>query len=325
MDLARGFAHYEGILVTPVQILCSAALPRWLYASLATRFPARFPPVYKFVARKTATEINDAALAWIDQAGDRPFLAFLNYFDAHDPYRPIAPFDTMFASPAYPDRPPPIHAGADREGAPRAMRPYDQAIRYIDAEVGRLLAALSTRNRLKETLVIITADHGEEFGEHVAYGHGHSLYLQGLQVGLVLVLPEHIPAGTIVRAPVSLRDVAPTVLDLVDRTASSPFPGRSLARFWLGDSLTSDTLLFETRRARNRPSGDPTATGDLQGALAGGLHFMRGADRRPQLYDIDTDPHELHDLASAPGNRAAVLQFQDLLDRANRGGSHASP
>ena len=118
-----------------------------------------------------------------------------------------------------------------------------------------------------------------------------------------------------IRIPVSLRDLPSTVLELIDGSAASPFRGSSLARFWQGGPLAADTLLFETLRTRNRPKGDPTAAGGLQGPMLDSLDFTRGAALPPHLYNIDVDPTELKNLALLPANAAMVDHFHHLLDR----------
>src|SRR5690606_30307742 len=155
-----------------------------------------------------------------------------------------------------------------------------------------LLRELERRGQLHNTLVIVTSDHGEEFGEHGMYGHGHTLNLQALNVGAIMALPERIPAGLRVTQRVSLRDLPATVLDLTGTGPAGTFPGASLARFWLKPAAVADTLYAETRLARNRPEWDPTSEGDLQSLFATDLHFIRHPDATTQLYDIARDSLE---------------------------------
>ena len=82
--------------------------------------------------------------------------------------------------------------------------------------------------------VVVAADHGEGLGEHELFDHGESLYRTEVRVPLVIVPPSRDRSRTVVDEPVSLRDVPATIADLVATDAESPFPGRSLARFWSG-------------------------------------------------------------------------------------------
>ena len=113
-----------------------------------------------------------------------------------------------------------------------AIDVYDDCIAYLDRRLGILLDELDRRGVLDDTLVIVTADHGEHLGDHLLFFHGCSLYRQLVQVPLVIVDPKGVPANRVVAEPVSLRDVPATVVDLLSLGRDAPFPGRSLARFW---------------------------------------------------------------------------------------------
>ena len=104
---------------------------------------------------------------------------------------------------------------------------YDSCISYLDARIGRLLGALRRRGVLQDTIVIVTSDHGEAFGEHELFGHGGSLYEDRIRVPLTIVAPGQVPAGRVVERPVSLRDVPATILGLLG-IESMPMPGASL-------------------------------------------------------------------------------------------------
>src|SRR6185437_5517908 len=92
---------------------------------------------------------------------------------------------------------------------------YDDCIAYLDAALGRLFDELDRRGVMKDTLVIVTSDHGEEIGEHQLVGHGRSLYREELHVPLLMVKPGRVPSGKMVLEPVSLRDLPATIVDLV--------------------------------------------------------------------------------------------------------------
>lgn len=311
--LDRGFAHYAAHEISLPQILRTGAFTRKLYNTRP--FKDFLPPAWRDYRRKTGREVSDALLAWLDRTPDRPFFAFLNYLDAHDPYLPQAPFDTAFSTVVYPPPPPPIYGGQHKDDRPRAMRPYDQAIAYLDAELGRLLDGLARRGLLEHTLVIVTSDHGEEFGEHGFYGHGHTLYQPALAVPLIMAWPGQLPGGIVVEERVSLRALPATVLDLADGSGNSPFPGRSLARFWQTEHPDPDTILVSTRWARNRPAWDATSRGDLQGVVAGGFSLLRDVDLSAELFDLSADSAERHSLAGQPDWAPVVRTLTRVLER----------
>ena len=109
---------------------------------------------------------------------------------------------------------------------------YDNCLAYLDERLGELFDALQRRGVLDRTLVIVTADHGEELGEHGLFDHGESLYRPEIRVPLLIVLPANRRSPGVVRQVVSLRDLPATIVDLVGLAAGSPFPGRSLAGLW---------------------------------------------------------------------------------------------
>ena len=180
---------------------------------------------------------------------ERPFFAFLNYIDAHDPYLLPPGFDRHFGlkpeSAAdiatirgwHSRRKSPV-TGRDLHPDPRRLR-RSPAQRQLGEQLGRLFDTLEQSGVLQNTWVILTADHGEQLGEHGFYGHGKSLYRRELHVPLLVFGPSGVPQGRSIADPVSLRDVASTVVERLGLASGSPFPGRSLARFWqpLGGGL----------------------------------------------------------------------------------------
>src|SRR5262249_3096125 len=194
--LDRGFAHYEDYPVSAEQIVVSSSLVRFL----STMPPLRETTANReFPPRKSAAEINRAFLNWVSRQEQRPFFAFLNYFDAHAPYRPPPPFDLRFGR----KRASAWNRLARTELIPqwelKAMYDaYDGALAYIDTQLGSLFEELGHRGVLENTLVIITSDHGEEFGEHGLLDHGNSLYFPSIHVPLVVYFPGRVPQGRVV-------------------------------------------------------------------------------------------------------------------------------
>lgn len=231
--VGRGFLHFEDYVVTPGLFFASASPIRAILRSHWVRHAIGFWEKLDLVR---APRINRAFLRWLDrQAPDRPYFALLNYFDAHDPYLPPAPFDTLFGAD-------PTRDAADEYGwygitlTPAQARleqaSYDAAIRYLDHSTRSLLETLDRRGALDNTLVIITADHGEQFGEHGRLYHSNSLYRELLWVPLLLRFPGRVPAGRRVATHVSLRDVPATVLDLIGIPEPHPLPGATLRAAW---------------------------------------------------------------------------------------------
>ena len=125
---------------------------------------------------------------------------------------------------------------------------YDDCIAYLDDQIGRLFDELDRRGLRKNTLVVITADHGESFGEHGLYCHASSLYDSEIHVPLLVIPPEEAHSGGTVDATVSLRALPATITGLIGLGRRSPFDGMSLAQFW----ENPNTAKVEPLSARGR-------------------------------------------------------------------------
>ena len=307
--LARGMAHFEDFGFTPGNFLMSTALGRML----ANDRPLREAMGnVQLPGRKTADRIDGDFLRWLGRRpAGHPFFAFLNYYDAHSPYLPPAPYDTLFQAHRQ-DRKPLIWMGWLMTPAQvRAERDaYDASIAYLDSRLGTLVDSLRARGLLDNTIVVLAADHGEEFGEHGVFTHGNSLYIPSLHVPLVIVGPGVSPARRVPHM-VSLRDIPATLLDLAG-IRRSPFPGASLARFWRegpAERGPAVPLVAEVGKASNVPGRYPVAVGDMHSVFTDGFHLIIDGNGREELYDLRQDPGEKHDLltgalpARPPGAR----------------------
>ncbi len=295
--LARGMAHYEDFGFTLGDFLMTTALGRDLVRDHALRERLTGGQI---PGRKSAARVEGDFLRWLDgRAAGHPFFAFLNLYDAHSPYLPPAPFDTLFQ--AAPRRTSLIWRGwrLTRPEARAERNAYDASIAYMDAELGKLVDGLSRRGLLRNTILVVAADHGEEFGAHRVFLHGNSLYFPSLHVPLVIVDPRG-PAGVRVPGMVSLRDLPATILDLTG-LPGDVFPGRSLATLWRRPGTAPSTpVLAEVRRATGLPGWYPVSAGDLFSVIAGGYHLIVGGKGQEELYDLRADPREQHDLLRPP-------------------------
>jgi arylsulfatase A-like enzyme len=258
-------------------------------------------------------------LRWLSRRDtQRPFFAFLNYWDAHSPYLPPQPFDTMYG-PLTNRRNPRLNP--NWQWTPEEIKveekAYDSCIAYIDYQLGMLFDELNRRGVLDNTLVIVASDHGEEFGEHGLMFHGYSLYVPSLHVPLLMVFPRRIPAGTIVSTPVTLRDLPATVLDLL-QLGSGPFPGKTVARYWNGAANPADpeieVLLAEVNNSANDlPANYPIKKGDMKSLIISKDQYILNGDHREELYDWEADVWEQQDLAGTQEGRQATTQSRQFL------------
>lgn len=284
---------------------------------------------------KTSREYVDRLLAWLGTHADVPFFAFLHVSDPHDPYRPHAPYDTMWADPAgaeeherqarevkkfvsdpllknfgMPSRAELVQAGFDADRYVAYDRDwYDGAIREMDTEIGRLVEGLDALGLGGRVLLAFTGDHGEEFLEHGRMFHGQSVYGELSGVPLVLWKPGAI-APHVVDETVQVIDVMPTLLALSGLPAPAGVQGRSLLPV-IGQAQSAGTV----RAVHDWPAivekavitdvGGPPPRDTASVAIVGGgwklvHHTVRpGGGPEFELFDHRTDPLDLRDVAAA--------------------------
>lgn len=180
----------------------------------------------------------DESSAWLEDAVDQdePFFLFVHWWDPHYDYTPPKALAKSF-DPEYRGK----QTGVDFLSLARSPKPrdldhilalYDAEIRYTDNHIGELLAKLEALNLTDDTLVVFTADHGDEFFEHGYRGHQRTLYEEAVQVPLVMRLPGVLPAGERVEGNAGLQDIFSTVADLLDVPMPSYEIGPSLRPLW---------------------------------------------------------------------------------------------
>ncbi len=336
--LDRGFTHYEDYMLEPLSplrtlYLGDAALKNvaelgWEashHAGLDLVLPGPESAIWRVLAterRKAASSINREFLDWLSQRRQpsRPFFAFLNYFDAHTPYllprgalyrfglKPHAESDTL--------RPSLATLTLPENYSTLAQDCYDNCLAYLDGQLGELFAELNRRGILDHTLVIVTSDHGEGLGEHGLLFHGESLYRTEIGVPL-LIAPPAFNRTQVVREPVSLRDLPATIAGLAGFETGSPFPGRSLARFWQGSPATGTSAagdeVFSELASPNplnpNQGRSPAYRGPLVSLAEGDFVYIRNeGDGGEELFDEHSDPREFD-------NRARFAAVEPVLKR----------
>jgi arylsulfatase A-like enzyme len=317
--LDRGFSRFEDYRITPGQVFLSTGLGRRIASGRhgwGTGLLFRLADYTEFLGRKRADDVNRAFGDWVAHRGERPFFAFLNYYDAHLPYVPPEPFAGRFGRPrpatglvervrrewagqGYWDIPP--------EAIAAEIAAYEESIAYMDDRLGALMEDLDARGELDNTLIILASDHGEEFGEHGDFEHGTNLYMEQIHVPLVVVFPEHVPAGIRIADPVSIRDIPATVTDLLGLADSVSFSGSSLALRWNALPDTPRTVVAELT-----PGLRPNQL--MCAAVARRHHLIRNTDRSTELYDWIADPGERLNIGSSPRMADALARLGTALE-----------
>ena len=276
------------------------------------------PPREGQRVQRLASEVTDRAVAWMSRAeeeSDRPFFFMVHYFDPHLTYDPPESFRRKFASAADHEKDPKLfgtegdmlklrrgQVGARDLPIDRLERLYNGEVAYTDEQVGRLLDAMRSRGLDKSTIVVFTADHGEEFLDHGGFEHGHTNYDELIHVPLMLRYPQAVkPGGT--RATVGHIDVGPTLLALAGFEKDPAFQGRSLEPLMFGEDRRDRMVL--TQGNMWGPA--------LESLRNGGYKLIIKRIGGVELYDVGADPHERKDLSAvARHQRKSVAMSEDL-------------
>ncbi|HEX8170676.1 MAG TPA: sulfatase-like hydrolase/transferase [Thermoanaerobaculia bacterium] len=221
----------------------------------------------------------DRAIEWLGRDDARPFFAWVHLYDAHAPYAAPEPWRSRYAS-----------------------APYEGEIAFVDQQVQRLVAALGERRR--DTIIVIAGDHGEALGEHGELTHGLLLYEPTLRVPLIVSAPGALEPQ-VVKTPVSLADIAPTLVSLLGLKNAPQFDGRDLAPALekRGEPAAAD-LYAETEYA--------TIFG------WSGLASLRRGDHKlilapsPELYDLSRDAREVRNVYA--DERRVMRALSDALN-----------
>lgn len=305
----------------------------WISTQLYLRVRGE-PPGGTWIRNVPAARVTGAFESWLDSGdSDRPFFAFLNLFDAHEPYRAAAPTGWRFS-----DGEPlrewdntqvehytPAQYAEFREA-------YDAAIYHLDYQLGKMLEGLAARGELDNTLVIVTADHGETLGEHGSdqIGHGQYIYFDILNVPLVFHFPSRFPEGVRRGDVVSLVDVPATVLEIVDGDrATGKLPGRSLVpMFTAMAERGTDTSPGQPESGVERSPALaelypadwmlgvpewPVSRGPLYSLVNDRWHYIVNTDEHGQLFDHRSDVWSTSNRVADPGPSSVAAAMRQRV------------
>lgn len=316
--LARGFSHFEDYVITPAELVMSSSLGRFVVLNPGLR---RFIGYYDVPGRRTARDIAGAFLQWEAAVDDQPFFAFLNLYDAHEPYLPPDSVAARFPGPVarrldqtrymnvrMAERTQKTSMPASEQRAEEAA--YDASIASIDAELGLLFQELARREVLDRTIVVITSDHGEMFGEHGLFSHGHSLYRPLLHVPLVIVYRPAVAEGVRVDSHISLRDLSATVLGLA-RVSDHALPGQPLLP--ADSSRAPSPVLAEVRPAPGMAAHYPAVKGVMHSIEDNGYQYIRDGSGGEELFDL-ADSAQVSNLASQADLGSILARLRATLD-----------
>ena len=265
--------------------------------------------------------ITRKALALLDKHKEEPFFMFLHYYDVHTDFTPAPKWRKEFVDP-YDG---PLTGNTQEliryrvkgeqltEDDKRFLRQmYDAEIRQLNGVLVKLFAYLDENGLSENTLVIITSDHGEEYGEHGDVLHGRSQYQELLAIPLIMRGPG-VPAGLRVSEPVSLVDVVPTILKMTGVRPRVIFDGMDLTLAWLSPGKLAEPRYFFGEADHNNWIGEGAERAKYADVAwmvrleNSKLHFNEILQRY-ELYDIEKDPFEQVEISSEEAERASQLR-----------------
>jgi arylsulfatase A-like enzyme/Tfp pilus assembly protein PilF len=220
--------------------------------------------------QRPANEVVDEALKWLDGARRSRFFGWLHLYDPHTPYEAPESYASRFRG-----------------------RPYDAEIAFTDAQVGRVLAYLEAHDLLGRTVVVIVGDHGESLGDHGEDAHGFFIYESVTRVPFIIRTPHAGMQGRRVADPVRTVDITPTLLELLGIPAPESIEGRSLTPLMTGEARELGVEAYAEATYPLHHYG----WSDLRSLRSG--RFKVIAAPRPELYDLQADPHEATNIFEA--------------------------
>lgn len=318
----RGFRHFVDLVPADAdpflrrikggQALLRKPFTHRLARAVGRRLPLnsnlRWPPAAVYTP---ADRLTAAALQWL-HARPKPFFLWLHFMDVHWPYH----LEKQLSEPhdlalAWQDLGV-MHRKSSfkRDGAithaqqQRFIRLYEQALQFLDYQIGRLLDHLQIQQQLENTIIVLVSDHGEEFFEHGRWGHWESnLYDEIINAPLIIRLPSG--PTTVIKPQVSLLDIMPTLLDLCGCPEPDGVAGQSLVPLWSGDSRCESAVALSEM---HRPPWHRIAIRTKDHKLI----WDSRHPERPELYDLQNDPGETRNIAAA--HPTIVKQLQAHVD-----------
>jgi choline-sulfatase len=262
--------------------------------------------------RTKAEFVAADVLDWLDnRPKDKPFFLYMHTIDPHVPYRPPERFLDLYDAQPYAGI---VDFGKsntlleeikigkhklNERDKVRLRALYDAEITYHDVHFAAVLEGLKKRGLEDDTLVVMTADHGEEFWDHGSVGHGHSVYDELLHIPMIVRVPGLTDAKQQLGDDVGLVDVVPSVLEALGEPIPADIAGRSF---------------LPLLRGENRSAPASSVSGFMTGwrtAAQGKLKLVQRTLDKYWLYDTAADPGETHDLA--PAQPLALRHMRGVL------------
>lgn len=286
------------------------------FSILGDRFELSDTISFERGINKIAPEINRKASIWLKKNSSKPFFLYLHYLGPHYPYSPPPPYDTIFWQREIGER-----RKKFRDYKTAALKfpmqweknmrdflvsQYDGRIRYEDAYIGAFLNKLNKLGLSENTLVIITADHGEGFLDHGTFSHSNNLYDELIHVPLIMRLPQALSGGKVVTDLVRLIDIVPTVLGVLNIAPDNIMQGVNLS-FLINGGGMPELESFSQAHASSIEGGNRKGLRTDERSL---IVTYDSEDNMSsfELYDIENDPKQLDSLVKQKPNELEILK-----------------
>ncbi len=269
------------------------------------KFKLYATPVSHEIRGRIPSQINKDILDWLGEKRSKPFFLFLHYDYPHAPYDPPKPYDNIFGKEVAVDKKTMefIHSinlvdniryldkFKDNKYLNYLISQYDGEIRYTDEQIKLLLEGLKSLNLSNNTLIIFTADHGDEFLEHGGLSHGLQLYDELTHVPLIMKLPGRIASGKRVADLTMHLDIMPTILDILNIRENNIMQGKSLVPL-INNGIILDRAVFS--ETDNYPVHVKSLRTEKFKFVE--YHHYVNDSYHYKMYNLETDPKELNNL-----------------------------
>ncbi len=275
------------------------------------------------IAAKTLAK----ATAWLMNHRDGPFFLFTHFFDPHTPYYAPEDFRNKFDAPNRETPPEFVFLSNPSQFTPHLVRKviaaYDAEIAYADWAVGKLISELDRLDLGKHTLVVLVSDHGESLDELItrygyAFDHGEFLYEHQLRIPLIIRMPERVikERNIVHTSPVSIVDVMPTILDMLQIDPPGLMAGQSLIPMLHKEKVAHDPIFSEMREFKTPPK--PYLAGSDYSIIDDKWHLIFSTIRGTELYNLLDDLSEISNLRrERKETEALIKKLKSRLEHLN--------
>jgi arylsulfatase A-like enzyme len=275
---------------------------------------------YGYLGKRIAADLNNSAFKWLEKNHEHPFFLFINYMDAHTPYLPPSQYERYFGKDSKnfivshygKDNPSFITAETNLiqtvlygshqltpEEREHIVNLYDGGIHFIDYSLGTLFDKLKNLKVYDNTMIIITSDHGEAFGEHNHMEHGRTLYEEVLRVPLIIKYPSAYHQRGVVEKRVSLVDLMPTILSFLGSPVPAGIDGEVLENS--NHPVIAELMMGIAKKRDNRVR-------DLRAIYQGQEKYIWASNGSNELYNLKKDPQEEENLVKKFPQRVEAME-----------------